>query len=102
MLDTFSSGDYITIAILLFVASVAVGWITDSILGGLAFGMAGNAVLSFAGAWGAIFLLDRAIVRHWLPFRIHADSIPLWIGAASAGALAMILVPLLLRRVIRS
>ncbi|MBB4303599.1 putative membrane protein YeiH [Rhodobium orientis] len=102
MLDSFSSGDFITLMILLFVASVAIGWITDSILGSLGFGMIGNAVLSFAGASAAIFLLDKAIVRHWLPIRIQADSIPLWIGAASAGALAMILLPLLLRRVIRS
>lgn len=100
MISDFSSGDMTVLLILLVMGSIAIGWITEGILQNLAFGMFGNAVLAFIGAFGAILALDHAITKHWVPRYLPVEPEVLWIATASLGAIFMILAPLFLRRIV--
>lgn len=100
MISNFSSGDYITFFAVLAVGSIAIGWIAEGILQQLAFGLFGNSALAFVGGTGSVVLLDHAMTRRWIPPYLPVEPTVLWIATASIGAMAMILGPLFLRRLV--
>jgi len=98
MFSNLSTFDLILFMGVLGVGAIMIGWLAEGILGSLAFGIGGNAVLAFAGSVGGLLLLENAQKNRWVPAHLPVEPLTAWVLAACFGSVLLIVFPLLLRR----
>lgn len=93
MLLDFYIDDWLWSIAIIGLVGFFVAWLTDQILGRIAFGILGNLVLVISGAYGGLFALNY--------FGIRIGTDPMWtIAAAFGGAFFCLVFLFILKRLV--
>ncbi len=93
-LDFLDSSTFTGIMIMMVIAAVAAGWITDAIMGSSGYGVIGNAVMTLVGAFTGL-----AGWRHLVGPMTQRDT-PYIMAIAGTAALAVLLLVALFKRAV--
>lgn len=89
MLSQLHQADWLMLYMIVVSLAFAMGYLTDAILGDLAYGILGNGLVLALGALAGIFLFDFALLKHYVAYR-HAMPVTWFLSGLAGGVTSLI------------